>query len=495
VWGASPTALRAWSLAGQPLLNIAGNFGGAQVFAAAGELRVAQGPAGASVVERIRLETGVRTPATYMGTFARWFVDGERFLTQTGSTFRVYDKDCNQLQIVTQPTLVIEPGGFGDHFWLDGALYQVSTGAQIALQVRDGSELVKPGLNTPFLGTGFGNGFVLHLGASEAFLARPLGFYDDTRLLLHSPGPPSLTGQRFASSPDGRWAAASDSGVVFDDAALTRGAPLSCGSVSAIAGSSGGQAAIGLSSARVLLATIGSAAPPSSLDRVSTHLELSADGHRLAVTSPGVPQLQVLTVPSGAPLTSWSGSALDALSISSAGGVVAYRMGGLGTVPTFQVENADTSAVIIPAAPAASVALSPGGHLVAEVDPMTPTTRIYRDGALVNAVDGVALVWIDDDHLLVNGYHSGPTGTRVFDAVRLCDAAGTVIGSPPLPELGRVLVVDASRIYSLSHNAIFVVATGAKVWTSLTSSPSREAGIAGSYVVYGSGREVIAEPY
>jgi hypothetical protein len=87
---------------------------------------------------------------------------------------------------------------------------------------------------------------------------------------------------------------------------------------------------------------------------------------------------------------------------------------------------------------------------------------------------------------------------------RIYDGTGALLASSTLPTLQQVYPVGSDRVYSATHNAIFVIATGTQVWTGAfpftaarvyrPDDPRRSA-IAGSYVVYQSGHEIIAEPY
>jgi hypothetical protein len=78
VAAATDAHLIVWSRAGSMLFTRRANYGDARVFAAAGELRVAAGPAGSHVIETIAVPGGVaRFGVADPGSFVSWTDDGE----------------------------------------------------------------------------------------------------------------------------------------------------------------------------------------------------------------------------------------------------------------------------------------------------------------------------------------------------------------------------------------------------------------------------------
>jgi Putative Ig domain len=91
VVAATDTQLTAWSPAGAVLFTRTANYSSAKAFAAAGELRIGLGPAGANVIETIAVPAGVaRTSAPHQGSFQSWLDDGEEFIASTGDTVWIY---------------------------------------------------------------------------------------------------------------------------------------------------------------------------------------------------------------------------------------------------------------------------------------------------------------------------------------------------------------------------------------------------------------------
>ncbi|MGA8728372.1 MAG: hypothetical protein WB608_06440, partial [Terracidiphilus sp.] len=80
-------------------------------------------------------------------------------------------------------------------------------------------------------------------------------------------------------------------------------------------------------------------------------------------------------------------------------------------------------------------------------------------------------------------------------------AAGTVIATPPLPELLNIQPVTSDTVYDPSRNAIYSLLTGQATWTSPYPPDSGNAGVAwigavsGPYVVFESEGRVIAVKY
>jgi hypothetical protein len=97
VVAATDTKLIAWSPAGAVLFTKLADYGAANAFAAAGELRVAGGPAGPQVIESIALPTGVaRISAVFRGSFLSWSKDGDRFIAGTDDAVVMYSHDAGR---------------------------------------------------------------------------------------------------------------------------------------------------------------------------------------------------------------------------------------------------------------------------------------------------------------------------------------------------------------------------------------------------------------
>jgi hypothetical protein len=145
-----------------------------------------------------------------------------------------------------------------------------------------------------------------------------------------------------------------------------------------------------------------------------------------------------------------------------------------------------------------SIRLSPNGTKVAVSNGLSDqsATNIYSNGALVTAVPGWVVGWLDATHILVNTYivNHGSGGFLNYSSCAIYDSSGTKTAAPPLPELKSFQVVSADSVYDPNSNAVYSITTGLPTWTS--ASPSTGVGaVAGSNIVFASGNQVLVEPY
>lgn len=102
----SPTGLNVWSASGQLLFSRHGDYSAAVTFASANQIQIASGAAGENVIETISIPGGTSSVSTaFSGTFNSWFLDGQRFLTNTGTTVWVYSNASVQQSIISLPTI------------------------------------------------------------------------------------------------------------------------------------------------------------------------------------------------------------------------------------------------------------------------------------------------------------------------------------------------------------------------------------------------------
>jgi hypothetical protein len=120
------------------------------------------------------------------------------------------------------------------------------------------------------------------------------------------------------------------------------------------------------------------------------------------------------------------------------------------------------------------------------------TTDIYRNGALVTAIPGWAVSWLDNTHLLVQD-RGGTTGSGYTSSV-IVDPSGLKLSTPvPHDFEDPFQVVGPDSIYVPGQNSIFSVSTGAPTFT---AAPSTVVGaVAGSHVVFTSGNQVLSQPF
>jgi hypothetical protein len=509
--------LTAWSPSGVVLLTRAGDYSKAATYAAPNEIRVALGPAGDHVIERIAMSsgTGSSTPV-FQGDFSSWFLDGARFITKLGNTVWIYSKDGAQLDIKAL-TATYSLTGQGQWFWTSSNYYGG------ALDIYKVGASANPTASYSFAGSPF-------LPSRDS-----IGVPGDMLTLIDLSGSsptrvdypsPLASVTAFALLAPGQWVVGDGSGVLADAATPTK--YFGIGRALAITGSS----------RRVALATTirgityfdaatkneeGRTGPPIT----SARLALSDDGSVLAVArnvNDGVDHpLDVYALPGASLIKSWLypyGGDPSLRDISLAGsGLVVGKAGASSAKYWRQVDTTAGATVwsdlvnppvtILLDFSELAPRLSPDGTLIAASDrdrSEYTTTRIYKDGQLATAVTGWAVGWIDDNRLLVNRYTNPHYLT--YTGCAIVDPSGTTIGTCALPELYSLQRVAADSIYSPERNAIFSVSTGQATWTS--PNPSRGDGVstsfvlqyrgilgavAGPYVVFASGATIRAERF
>src|SRR5262249_4924528 len=126
VWANTATSLTAWATStGAQLFSKSGNYDGAKIDGAPGQLDIASGSAPGNAIEHITT-AGVSTQSTaFTGTFESWFLDGGSFITRANSDAHVYTKDALQVAFILN--VPAEPlAGWGTHIWARAGLYQLS---------------------------------------------------------------------------------------------------------------------------------------------------------------------------------------------------------------------------------------------------------------------------------------------------------------------------------------------------------------------------------
>lgn len=515
---ATTTELRAWSTSGQILFTRAGDYSNAAAFAAPDEVRVAKGPAGASVVETIAVPTGAAsTSAPFQGEFHSWFTDGERFLTHLSNTVWTYSRAGTQQDLTALPTIE-GLAGHGNWFWTYSqystlSIYSVGASASpTATHVLPVLSNVVPSANQ--LG-------VLVFGEKQ-FSVIDLSGPAPTRADYTS----SLAyGSAFAAVSSSRWVIGNSHGVVV----LSQGTPateksLGLGAALSIAGSPA-RIAVATASGKIIYFDAATKAEEGTVDFRSSKVVLSSDGSVLAAAANGLDAqyepdrtLKLFSLPSGAEFYSWPYDAyptgditLQDFELSGSGTALGQVTGSFTDSLGWNMErrvSAPTGGAIVwsDTPPTAStldsvptMQLSPDGTLIAASDGVRTsttaaniTTNIIENGALVSAVPGLAVGWLDNNRLLVNNYGPIDHLSVPYLGASIYDPAGQKVTDSPLPELSKIQPIATDLVYSPSLNSILSVTSGAPVWTS--PNPGRGIGaVAGSRVVFASGAQVRIE--
>lgn len=517
VWATTTAAVRAWSPAGLPRVEVTGNYLGSSVFAAASELRITRGPAGAALVERIALATGARTTLAPDGVFAFWFPDGARFVTTSSNLVRVYDAAGVPLSAAVLPT-VSGLDGQGDRLW-----YRTRDNFNEVLHVHQASNLAAAPtpIAIPL------DAIVVNapgaLGVLDSFYGRFDTVALDTLATTRVEGLPC--GLVAFGAGGGAWMVGTLRGAVLTGLGATVERPLARGELTALSGTVGGLAAVATAAGQVELVEVDDTPMAvRTLPYQTSHVELSTDGSTLVVTEdltslscrPSLP-VRVVATASAAVLHQWPYPAYDtsgftdvsvartALTVAhllfEGGGYTRTLTTSTGTVlpaygPPLAFGSSGMSGLLL---------FSPGGQRAASVGSYVSIdqafTQLFDAGAQRAIVDGFPLGWLDDDRLLLvryvrNGNQYVPTTT-----VRQVD--GTVLATPAVPELnpylgdslarvrGHITPVGQGQFYARRKNAVYDLATAAQVWSGPSATSSRQLSEpAGDHVLYVAGTAV-----
>jgi hypothetical protein len=445
-----------WNGAGQELASANGSYLHARVFAAPDELRVALGPAGNDLIQKISATTGAASTSSYQGAFHAWFVDGTRFLTKAATTVRVYaTASVTQQSIFTLPS-VENLTGQGDYVWTHRAhtpgypldIYALSNPSAPAASfaLRGSARLFASGSTIGVINPSFLEVELVQLGAS----------------ITKSTVVGTASASAYGADASGAWAVGGALGEIFDGAELE--SSLSCGQVRSITGTDDGTLAVATAAGGILLFDA-AGSQPEYVARIpfhSSHLALSDDGGVLAAISPVSDlgddrTLRVFELPARTELKVWTYGWRDLVdfAMSSQGdrfGLVTRA----GIPPTYTqsvVDLDDNSYLDVSPSGDAPPALSSDGALVAVSN--DSSTNLYEDGVLINVVGGRPLAWLDENRVLSD--HG--SGSQIYDKT-----TGTPTSPLFFPDLRQPRLLSASEIYTGLGNAIYSLASGDALW-------------------------------
>jgi hypothetical protein len=525
----STKALTAWSTAGNTLLTLAGNYSNAIAFSAPGQIQVALGPVGQSVIQTLFVPSGSSTVSpAFQGAFTTWFVDGNGFLTRYGDNIWAYSSAAVQQNIITVTGQGAE-GGEGPFFWNDvgGSLdiYQLG-GSASPVFTTTANTIVPSGMT---LATFQSNQLVV----IDLSGATPVS----TSYTL-----PAIYPSTYAATSASSWVVGNDYGVIFDGASLA-GQPryLTLGQATSIAGGTA-YFSIATASGEILyfdattdamLGTVNFQGAPGS---VPTQLSTSSDGTVLAVVvgcSTHVYQypcppvdVNVYSLPSGTLIdtfpnvdTSPNYSPSFELSLSGTASVLAMTPTSISACGTV------VSGISIWCGGANTVQVSPDGTLVAaSTTPalsgtLTSIVPIAAPTMPVATVSGWVVGWLDNSRLLAEQFAEAPPPpnlpggqpTLVYQGADIYSSSGTNLGSAatPFPQIQSLQAVTSDSIYSPQTNTIVSLTTGMPIWISgdafcspfemdcnpAIPPPVTSGAITGSQVIFALGPLVLAQPY
>jgi hypothetical protein len=498
------TGLTVWSSAGQRLFSRPGDYSTANAFAAPGQIQVAAGPAGQNVIETVLATDGASTSGpAFSGTFNRWFLDGQRFFTNTGSTYWIYSAASVQQSILSLASGGTS-GGMGNWFWSGGDIYAVGANTPSAsFPLPTGSVLVPSGNTIGILSTSpTPSVSVIDLsGASPTKTDYPL---------------PVAAVSTYAATSGSQWIIGNQHGVVLDGASSsTTPRYFGMGQVWSMTGSSN-LVAIATANGNISYYSPSSTSttPVGTINFSSSKIALSSDGTVLVAEANQNDYayetdrtLKVFSLPSGnliysVPFQYGLGNlSLVDFSLSGSGtmtGLITETLNNSPTPSTYTSQVTPTTggpAVWSVNTLTDGINLSPDGTLIAVSTGFTKdatTTNIYTNGMLTTAVNGYAVGWIDNNQLLVNNYVSVHVFPGTYSTASIYSATGSLISTPTLPEVLTFQPVNSSALYSPALNTIFALPSGNTLYTSSTPA-SGQGAVVGSNIVFTSGSRIVVD--
>jgi hypothetical protein len=498
--GVSSTSLAIWDSLGASVLDRPGNYASAVVYAAAGEVRVALGPAGSTTIESIATSGTVTTASFSNGTFHSWFGDGESFFTRVGTTVWVYPKGAGTAKGIFALSTVENLAGWGDRFWT------LSAGAGNVYSVPGTSSPIASfsGAANPPMGTGPTKLAILTYGEPSVSIV-DLAAATPTLSRHALPAPYSEVS---AQAGNGSWFVGNRSGLVYDMSVPSAPRMFGCGAVWSMSSADDGTLAIGTASG-VLLGRLTSNdfSVQGRLSVLADQVALNAAGTALVTRHTTqyaqydpVRTLTAFALPSGVVTDEWpmeypTGNGVNLFSfdfarnasrIALVSGTFSAPNGWFMTAALAELGSATPTTLTGPTfnPQLLSLRLSTDGTrwsiATSTGDLNQATTNLYRAGTLVGAVAGVGIAWLSDTRLLVAEYQPAPRnmGLAMFKSWHVHDDVGGLISSQSSPGFGRpdlfsgyprnFFAVSPSRFYF--HNAIRDMSTGLAVWTG--SSPA-----------------------
>ncbi|HKP55275.1 MAG TPA: hypothetical protein VJV78_01065 [Polyangiales bacterium] len=515
VWTATERALSAWTLSGELLFRRAGYYGPAEIFAAPNGFRIANSPMGADRVELVALNGTTSATPAFSGRFYAWFSDGERFITHVDSVARIYSKAAEQLQVVAMPATPASAGGTGDYFWIAS-----NNGGPVSMY--------RLGQSTPFLTEQPEGYFRLYSARSLVLMVNGsvMTLIDLAGTTPHTRELPSPGVSAFGAADAEHWSVANGS-VLLDGAQPDSAGnlhPMNCGAVNSVAGAANGRISVALAVGQILHIALATRTLERVIPMSSSRVALSQDGSVLVAQRipPYSPvfldhELVAYDMPAGTERSTlrWPGNGSAAQWELARGGQRIARVPYPGEHPETQhiivgdlqgqdaydvdTGNSDTR-----------MSLSPDGTRLAFIVRGQSTTRIFHDGVLEGAAEGIPIGWLDETQLLLQKYQRQGSTAQVYLSSVIVNPLGNVTATPALPAVepwlplpywadapvGASAIVDSSALYIARTNAVYDVHTGDASWQGPMPAPNEwpPGAVADDFVAFARGSALYVEP-
>jgi hypothetical protein len=528
------SGLTVWSPDGQPELTVAGDYHTASPYAAPGQVQIADGPAGANVIQTISVPSGASsTTPQFSGTFNSWFLDGQSFFTNLSNYVWIYSAAGAQRALLT--TLSSSQGltGNGDLFWQGTSVYTVSSGSLIqtypSVPIFGNYSVWSSGTTIAIVFNSV-NPIVQQIQIVDLSGSAPTATTPQSWPGITQSAPLAWQWQRslpvFAWQDSQTWVLAGP--MLVDGPSLSNTAPryFGYGVPSDMAGASNLvllSTATGLHLLNPSTATdIGDFGDGDGFGLlggfVPQNTALSTDGSVLAAyddnfgePSP-TPTLNVYSLPAMSTVGTFSYPAsgmtypfVASFSLSGSGTTLGQVLGaGVDIVSggpfTEQVTGVSGTPVIWSGSDESSLALSPDGTLIGAgglptgvVPGGNGVTPIYLNGTLVTVVPGYSEGWIDNSRLLVSNFSNATTPAYLTSTIY--SATGQTLFTFPsgtVPQISNPQFTSANSAYDPGTNAVYSLADGSIVW----KGPAVSYGaLADPYVVFILGHQVLLAQY
>jgi hypothetical protein len=500
-----------WSIDGSTSITVAGDYSQAIVAARPGFVLVANGPAGADVIEQVSVSTGAATDGPpYTGVFQSWFQDGSAFVSSNGTTLYVIAYDGVLLDTV--PT--IEPtelGGLGQWFWT----FSPSTGLNIyKLGSSSTPVYANPTLYPPYVAFASGNAIAMLLlqnGTSTPAHPTLVDLSTGSAVVTTEPIPSQFGAYAWTAAviSTSSWVLGSVNGLIYDGVSPA-GNPrfLSHGDTLSIAGG-GNNFSVATADGNVYSFDGSTYSLTSTVVVPTDYMTMSRDGSALAVrtSNPSGDNVTVYSPLTGALLYQMKmlGPARQLL-MSTSGTLLTVDFGYASppnacnamiiSIPdgttTLCYKNlpAGTTRVFNPDAPLAAV----NGSVYDYTVPKYPTSRstydLYSDDVYLSSGAGwVAPGWLDQWHFVTAYYQDNGFGLVYLGPDSVVDSSGKVY-STYTRDLFGTAVADAE---SLSEgDQVFSAYSGDVSWmTGNTTS----GWVVGNFYVFKYDGQLLAQPW
>lgn len=518
------SGLTVWSPSGSAEVVRSGDYSKATIFAATGQVQVAQGPAGQNVIETIDVAAGTSTASpTFLGTFQFWFADGSNFVTTFGNEYWVYSNAGVQAAGGTYPQSVSSwGGGVGNWIWTS-SYSQCCQGsfAVFAIGATTPTEVFQT----------YSSGTYIQVGSTIAALGQG---YPELGIVDLSGATPTLTQYTLATTElwlsaytknaSGEWAVGNEHGVVMDATNLSSPVYFDYGQVLGLA-AGGNTAAVATASGRILIYDIASAQLTGTINFLASDMQMSSDGTVLAAEADSVDSefapdrtLNIYSLPSLSVVqtypttyTEGGGTYLRDFVLSDSGSILGQSLADEATVGLQQVTGVSGAPLIwSETEDSLPVFLSPDGTIIGALDGfggVNGGTSIVENGTPMRGNVYPTVGFIDNNTLLVETA-TNYGGTYEFLGYAISDLSGNLISSLPLNtipdildyqlnatgmEIARPQFPTTSTMYWGLTGAIYSLTTGQVIWQGPPSGPGL-ASMTGSYLVYYTGTEVEVLP-